>query len=388
MQTEQLDVKHRWGKWNLTIAIVLSLWMVVSNSRFLIEKAVNEQSAWNTGDWLIDYSGGLIRRGFLGELVGLVTSSGEQAVVLVTALQIASLVIVAATAIVLFASTNRSPGWLMLVMSPAFLLFPLFNEEGAVRKEILVILAVALFAVIVRFLLPSWLVAFPLTIFSIGSLSHEAVALCAFAFVGFAWLAHRHGKISLPVRNITVSILSLAGITGIVIPLLFPGTLDQQEAICTSFKLNGLPYLCEGPLTFMNDSFTTAVGEVVALFPGYLTYLTPLILSLVPFYILRVPKQVVLLFVLTYVTLAPLFVTGVDFGRWIYLATAIMSFVLLGIGNSLKLAEREVPRLVALGFIALWSMPYTGTPNMDSLLTEILRGPITLVFESLARFKP
>jgi len=45
MQTEQLDVKHRWGKWNLTIAIVLSLWMVVSNSRFLIEKAVNEQSA-------------------------------------------------------------------------------------------------------------------------------------------------------------------------------------------------------------------------------------------------------------------------------------------------------------------------------------------------------
>jgi hypothetical protein len=303
MKIDRATTQHSWAKWNLAIAIVLSLWMIVSNSRFLIEKAINTQSVWNTGDWLIDYSGGFIRRGFFGAAIGIVTDSGGQAVALVTALQIGSLAIIAIAAILLFFRTSRSPGWLMLVMSPAFMLFLLFNEEGAVRKEILVILSVAIFAVILRFSLPSWLVIFPLTIFVVGALSHEAVALSSLAFVGFFWLAHKYGIISGLVRNLSSAVLFTAGMIGIAIPLAFPGTIDQQQAICASFELNGLPYLCEGPLSFVNDNFSSATSDVVALFPGYLSYLTPLILSLVPFYVLRISRDVVLLFALTYASL-------------------------------------------------------------------------------------
>lgn len=53
----------------LLLALAIFLWAFIQRT-FLIASVLAE-NAWVTGDWLINYSAGMVRRGLSGELVSL-----------------------------------------------------------------------------------------------------------------------------------------------------------------------------------------------------------------------------------------------------------------------------------------------------------------------------
>jgi len=93
-----------------------------------------------------------------------------------------------------------------------------------------------------------------------------------------------------------------------------------------------------------------------------------------------VPKEVWCLLLVSYVMLSPLFLTGIDYGRWIYLANALTSIALLAFGRQWSSKELRLPLLAAGLYIALWSLPYTGPIMQEPLIGRLGIGPIGRLF--------
>jgi hypothetical protein len=93
---------------------------------------------YTTGDWLINYSGGFVRRGLTGELARVIwhlTSIKPQAIVFIFQLSIYCIFFLYAYRLVKPALAN--PGFFLLVFSPLTFAFSVLDPFGAGRKEIL-----------------------------------------------------------------------------------------------------------------------------------------------------------------------------------------------------------------------------------------------------------
>lgn len=80
-------------------------------------------SDWKTGDWLINYSEGPIRRGFTGTLLLLISDSGIPLLWLTYVFQVLIYVAIFIFILKLYRRTERSLFWLLILYSPAFTFF-------------------------------------------------------------------------------------------------------------------------------------------------------------------------------------------------------------------------------------------------------------------------
>ena len=94
---------------------------------------------WQTGDWLINYGGGFVRRGLVGELLHGLAVDGWQLLWLVALVQVGLVLVLFTSSGILFWRTSASPAWLMLTVSPAFLMFPVLYPFGGLRKELFIL---------------------------------------------------------------------------------------------------------------------------------------------------------------------------------------------------------------------------------------------------------
>ena len=81
----------------------------------------------------------------------------------------------------------------------------------------------------------------------------------------------------------------------------------------------------------------------------------------------------------------PVILEGIDYGRWIFLATSLITFVLLGTSNQIQRNAVDVPLYAAILFIVLWLMPYTADLDYRSLLYFILDDPVSWTIDFLAQ---
>lgn len=94
---------------------------------------------WIIGDWLINYQGGIVRRGFAGELFfRLAQLASISPVLLVVAFQILMYLVFLINACRLAAHSSFSALNAAIIFSPAFILFPVLDPLGAFRKEIII----------------------------------------------------------------------------------------------------------------------------------------------------------------------------------------------------------------------------------------------------------
>ena len=143
--------------------------------------------------------------------------------------------------------------------------------------------------------------------------------------------------------------------------------------------------MCAGPLTYLDDSLLDGMNQVSAWFPNYLTYIPAIVLAALPIALLRPQRSIWVLLLVTYIFLAPLFLSGIDYGRWIFLATSLITFVLLGTSNQIQRNPVDVPLYAAILFIVLWLMPYTADLDYRSLLYFILDDPVSWTIDFLAQ---
>ena len=142
-------------------------------------------------DWLINYEGGFVRRGLLGQIIyktAEITNLEIKYIILY--FQIFSYLVYFYLFWLFFQKIKINYFWYLLVFSPVLFLYPLSELEALGRKEIIVITLFLLFAYIKYNNLNNLIYSF-VGIFSLSTLIHEVTVFYFFHYIFVIYLKNK-----------------------------------------------------------------------------------------------------------------------------------------------------------------------------------------------------
>ncbi|MBK9927369.1 MAG: hypothetical protein IPP66_19035 [Anaerolineales bacterium] len=340
---------------------------------------------WLVGDWLINYHGGFVRRGLIGEIFLDVSQwLGIEIVTLVVVTQLIAYLVFFISTCRLSLDATFSASSFMLICSPAFILFPILDPQGGFRKEILFL---ALLSALCVYLLGSKAEVTNRLLVFVGGVSlfivlnHEMMA-AYLPYILCAFIIHGKGFENTPRK---VAFLVPAMMVAVLLVLFAKGDNKIVVAICDSLKPN-LPLDCihsdvPGSISLLDDGVFLAHDLVFKSIQhgGLFMYMAVTVLSFVPLAVVWSTRRAVLFqmnkkrqyWLATYVLFAflasaPLFWVASDYGRLVYIHVSCLSLLsLMAIRDTdnapLRLSYREVAIwAVALLFVSSWRLPHWG----------------------------
>ena len=175
----------------ISIANYLPLMVWLFFGLFSLEYGVqiwNGGHEWKTGDWLINYSDGFIRRGFFGSVIYSLSDFGAPLLWLTYGIQIAIYYLMFMLVVKLYETSERGLFWLLILFSPAFLLFPFYDFGGGFRKETLVLTLFAYFSLLyAKFSVDNGKIIWITLFYLIAGLSHEITIFVLPFFIYLLW---------------------------------------------------------------------------------------------------------------------------------------------------------------------------------------------------------
>ena len=349
-------------------------------------------SSWALGDWLINYSGGFVRRGLLGEIVLLVAKYIHLSpVYLVTFLQLGCYGVILVTVWTLL-RTSQWPIWLIaLVVSPATLAFPIVDSQAGFRKEIIYFAALAgLLFMFSRGWQRTWLLSLYLSIvILISAMSHEAL-LC--------FLPYYLAALTLGLRDFALAIKSfiVPAVIAVIVGYAMsghPGNATAASKICESVRESvqrpGFD-LCSGAISAIGDDRRTARKRVIqtdcsaVVFRLYallsLLALLPIVIGVVDLWRQSKCRKPVIVVMTAFCLSVPasliLFIYAEDWGRWIYIHIFSLSLLLFFLESQRTVRQSSDAtyahkitslRLVLLALYATtWNLPHVPTYKFHS----------------------
>jgi len=317
-------------------SIALGVRMTRSASPFII------------GEWLINYSGGFVRRGLIGSFVlffGHATGAALQWIVF--PIQVITFLLFICCVYWLTKGIRWSLWMAAMLLSPATLAFTVMDSYAGFRKEFLLFAALALvICIVVSERLDDWQLSTLLSLMAVGLvLSHEALVV-GFPYF-FAAVAIQKGSAAKAIKVFYVPAL-LGGIA-LVAVMLHPGNRSIAEAICTSVggtlaPFDGSTNICSGSIEWLQFTLREARSHIVPAIRDYhlvrlfsllaIPTFTPIVVLLVLLYRRdRLRREVVAVTacgVLSLVGTAFLFYSALDWGRWVHIqAICLMLMVLM-----------------------------------------------------------
>lgn len=328
---------------------------------------------WRIGDWLINFAGGPIRRGLIGSLLIAISEYGLPLKWLTFAVQISFYFFIFLLVQKIYLLRERGYEWLLILLSPAFLLFPFYNPQGGFRKEIILFtsFAVIAFAYAKKEMSPLAL-TLSLILYSLTAFSHELATVTLPFFLYVIYNSFRLRFLS-PRLALTFSALfSLAAISALIFAATFKGDLAQIERICESVISHGLPMdACNGAIFWLRFDAYVGFNKVGDYLPGYIFLYLPLsILALLPWAISNWAGKNKALLLICFACISPLFFLGVDWGRWIHLYVFFVFTLLLSESVWSDISLRKFPALAVLLYLTTWSIPHCCSERMGFGLIE------------------
>ena len=338
---------------------------------------------FKTGDWLINYQGGLIRRGFIGQLLYYFSGFGINLLWLTYSIQVLIYLLIFHLVFKLFFATERPNTWLLFLFSPAFVfLFPLYDFGASFRKEMLVFLSLIFLAC--NFLqtkfFHSYLIG-SLVLYSIAVLSHELAPLSLIFFLYLLFQLKKQNYKFSPFLNIYLSFYIFLAFFGLLFSYFFHGSSEAATQICHSLELSNLSSrLCFGAIGWLNQSSQDGLNLVSKLIweKSYLyVYIPLLFISLLPVFISSWCKDNYWLIVCGTLSFFPLFALGIDWGRWIHLYISLLFITIFAISIQRPIYLKKVSIFFIFIYLSSWSIPNT-------YVKELGLG----IFQSAYRFFP
>lgn len=309
-----------------------------------------------TGDWLISYPGMFVRRGMFGELLFGIAPPGQATLWVLFAIQVALYVPLIAFFIEYLFRANFSWSAIALACSPAALGFIGWDSLGGFRKETLGFLALVLLALARRRVsspLRGLLLASSLAIWTIGVFSWESLAFLL-PGVGFLLLADRE----LPLRRTLASIYALIGLAAFGSSVLFHGNKDTPGLLCGAIVQQGLgTNLCTGAIAWIGRDLSASLELVDKYVPVHSGYLVMLALAVLPIALSPWLRRYWAWGLAALIGIAPLFVLGIDYGRWIHILVIELAICMIAGNRALIESKLWNPLSVAL-FVSLWGIPH------------------------------
>lgn len=311
---------------------------------------------WQTGDWLINYQAGFVRRGLIGEILYIISPEGW---LLLSVFIMQSFLYIVTCHFVLeeFFLKKRGVADALVIFSPAFIfLFPFYTINAGMRKELLAFLSFVLLLEATKKNKNNILLLLSVAIFILGVFSHEMISLFVVFYI-YAFL--KRAGYSLGQEIFYVSLLIMVSLIGVILSSVFHGDHSSAHAICESLVLKGIDCdLCEGAISALSETMLSEILDVRSRFPLRFIYFPLFILSFVPIAFINWRKYYPIIF-LGFISIFPLFIVATDWGRWIYIYVTFLSLVYIydDDGSCIK-ANVTKPLIVFFAFYLLsWRLP-------------------------------
>jgi hypothetical protein len=314
--------------------LCIALLLMTAFTGWYAEKLAGDWEQWVIADWLISYAPGFVRRGLSGELLLRVSSA-----IGIPANRIVYWLIVA-----LFASFALVFAWLLrnrrmtfwyfvLCLSPGSVLFTFYSESAVGRKESLIFVAFAAWALVSTRRGPvsrAWHLAFAALAFVL-TLMHEMFFFFSLYFPLLSWIASRPRDEARRWRmSLWIPALSSAALLAIV---LFGGSLNDP-ALCDRLVRSGAPAsVCTGVLEYQEPpAFTRLTSELNLQMARAIVTVAPIVF--VPAFLFLTASTgeparrrwtVAGIMLGVFAFSAPLFVLAVDWGRWLAIHTVLLT---------------------------------------------------------------
>jgi hypothetical protein len=364
-------------------------------------KLTMDWDQWTVGEWLISYSGGFVRRGLSGQLLLIVNRLAGTPINLLVFI---TTVGIFACFCLLFAALllpRRITLWyLLLCLSPAFLLFTFYNPNAIGRQEILVYLAFVVWgSLLTRRGSPRPLAYLGFASFCfLSTLVHELFFLFTPYFV-LLWFVLFRIRWTRCDWKLALIAPASSGAAMLAI-LLFSGRLDEV-ALCASVVRAGAPArVCNGILAYGDPGIGPVLMDFIGHFDGHtlisLVVIFPIVLLAAWVFVAThatdaiAPRTLLVAWCGCILFSGPLFALAVDWGRWISIHTVLVTITctyFLSDRNQGYSARIERPGARAahllLGCAAIattvcWSVNYCCGPDFFEPL-----GPVRMVADAL-----
>jgi hypothetical protein len=327
---------------------------------------------WRSGDWLINYSQGFIRRGLFGELsLKIYENLGIEPLLSIYFFKIFCYVVFCS--LILFLCLKRKLGVfeLVLIASPWALLFELYEPGGSGRKEIL------LFAVYMIFIslkdrypyekkktFQQWSFWFLICALPIMVLMHEGLFFF-YLFIPLFMLLRGESYKDISSQFLLPFFISFIIFLGLY--LFFLGNKDIGLQICQSvekFNQNG-QIKCDPFLILESKEYVIHSGFYKTFIPLFSLMLAPLFfyarVALAPSTFKKIIRFCPFVILFTFV----LYAVAIDWGRWIHITGVLLFICILANKSSYNvtlirsLSSYLIAGVFIVFYIFYWKLPLT-----------------------------
>lgn len=372
--------------WRLALPAGVRIWYAVTSAyvlmRYLLELR-HGGHVWITGDWLLNWRAGFMRRGLTGSLTYTLSDlTGIDPLWIVAAMQVAFFVALAVAVLFMLKRVAITVPVALLILSPAFIM-PFFVVKQAMSKEMVGFLALALLA-LRAFGLRPWVTWAAVAVFAFAGFAHETNAfLMPAALALLAVLVAGGAMPRAEARNAGLALVAIAAVV-ILTAMIWNGA-GLSQAVCeVMLSYGGQKAFCGtwGPTIWLDRdmaygmTFTWDVNVVSGVWPWFVL---GFVLSMLPFALFRLTGDtagrrslwLLAAAALGILVFAPLFVIASDWGRWIAMHTTALTFMVLA-GLRLGLVEPRpgVTSPIWLLYGAVWAMPDYGEPLTAGLFQK------------------
>lgn len=332
-------------------------------------------------DWLINYSSGIVRRGISGEIfLTLSNISGVSPLVLVSFVQGGLILVLVLALFVKGLSSGMSDRMILLLLSPALVLFWINDTTGAYRKELLGL--VTFIPLLFGHREKTTTIAITLILFAFAGFFHEANLILAPALTFALFLRFGRGFV---VPALLLWIIAFAAALFAVVYSKVPET----DSMCLRLLDAGLTdRLCYGIFPWLQDGFgnTVSAVEVIVLQRVSLTVvciLTILLLSpglWMGWRFLQTHREQ-LAFLGSISVIFALYPIATDWSRWLSMQVWVMTFLIMILAETREGIRDPVPKPLFALLIA-----FNLGVGIDQIAPTPLAGFMYNVFGSLENF--
>ena len=325
-----------------------------------------------TGDWLINYTNGLVRRGLFGEIaMQRHRWFGYSPVEAVLASKYLAYAVLCIAIFLLALVKGIGLIEILFVISPWALMFDLNDPGGSGRKEILLFASFAVFVLLQVFnkspsksVWKRWDFYYLLVVMTSIAFTHEGLIFFFPFFYLPLYLQRGFNKSDF----YTFFIPYLASLLVLVVLyVFFRGDKATADAICNSLN----PWSVNGSLGC--DAIYLLSGKHPKAHIGFIKSFTPLLLlTMVPLYcygrwIAGLTKHhLFLAMVIPLLLTVPLYGIAIDWGRWIHISGLLFFLTFFSLkgagatkGDSATPAILRKPSLIAIMLVLCMAVPYT-----------------------------
>ena len=334
-----------------------------------------EHNSWKMGDWLINYQGGMIRRGLLGEIIfQLAHFTHINPGIYVVIFQIFFYAVFFLISYFLLKKQHALLPFALLIFSPFIFCFQINDLQGGYRKEIIyfALLALIVWSTTIKESKKFEKIFFTILFFyPLVILTHEMLAIfLPYLLAAFILSAKLNKK-----KNILICVLLLPSIIVFFVASHFSGTEIQVSTIFTSianenYKVSG------GSISWLSKDAayaTSKVSEAITIrhFNHYI-FVTPLaLIAYIPVYydLKRLFKNKPVLWLLN----ASIFGTiglmlyAMDWGRFLYIHLVSIFLLLLLPAIQIHNIRQKPPNVIKkstvvlfIVYILFWHIPHAG----------------------------